>query len=116
MKLLFILLSLQSCASYQGAREYTQTTHYRVKGVKCPTTHYFDYDSQSCLPVLSHYINAEDNPSGVSIDQSHTYNSSPDFKKPTNKPEKPKGRYNPTRPQKKINCRFILDNINKCTL
>jgi len=123
-KLLIILLLTTSCANYHGVRDYSKTTHYHVLGVKCNTGYYYSYDTDHC--VKDHYVNSEDNPSGVSIDLNHSFKNksdlkiaikpSPDFKKPTNKRIKPKGLYNPTRSHNKINCRFILDNINKCSL
>lgn len=127
MRLLIICLLLSSCA--YAPKTYTVTQKYRVLGVKCPSTYYFNYETQSCV-VERHYINAEDNPSGVSIDVQRSFKSSPEaLKAPLDNysskerakiKELTKNHLNSVNKQKQnnvkkaVDCRFILSNINKC--
>lgn len=113
MKLLIILLLTTSCANYHGVREYSQITKYRVLGVKCAQGYYYSYDTNHC--AREHYVNAEDNVNGVSIDLKKTYKSSPDHVIVLNKRVSPKTNAK-LAAKAKIDCKVILDNINKCSL
>lgn len=113
MKYLTLLL-LVSCA-YQP-KTYTVTQRYRVIGVKCAQGYYYSYQTSHC--EIDRYVRAEDNPSGVSIDQTHTYSSPGASRAPMDTllpSERAKVRALTKRPLKRqLDCQKLFKQINRC--
>jgi len=117
MKYLLLLL-LVSCAQYEP-KTYVQTTRYHVIGVKCAPGYYYSYDTKHCKP--EHYINAEDNPSGVSIDRVNTVQSSPERQIRANERVLVKINTKTSvkvktdlKPNKRLSCEAVFKEMNRC--
>jgi hypothetical protein len=106
--LIISLLLLQSCAS--ELKSYRKVTTYTEVGVKCAQEYYYSLRYGKCMVLPSNY-----SPSGVSIETIHSFKPSLDRVISLNKrvSHKTKGI---TKTKPKIDCKVILDNINKCSL
>lgn len=113
MKYLTLLL-LVSCA-YQP-KTYTVTQRYKVIGVKCAQGYYYSYEYNAC--VKENYVSAQDNPSGVSIDRTHTYSSPEAPRAPMDAflpSERAKVRALTKKPLKRqLGCQKLFKQINRC--
>lgn len=108
MKLLIILLLCTSCAS--GLKSYSRKTIYTEVGIKCAQEYYYSLRYGKCVYMPPTY-----SPSGISSPPTITYTSSPDRRIALNAPVLRKTKTK-VRAKTKINCKVILDNINKCSL
>ena len=109
MKLLIIsLLLLQSCAS--ELKSHRKIITYTEVGIKCSQEYYYSLRYGKCVYMPPTY-----SPSGVSSIIEHSFKPTPDRRIAQNAPvlRKPKAIVK-TKP--KIDCKVILDNINKCSL
>lgn len=118
MRILIICLLLSSCAQY-APKSYIKTIRYRELGIQCAQSYYFSYEYGKCvyLPPTTHYVNASDTPSGVSVDTAHSYRpgqdklikTSPDAQKRPNKRVLPK-----RQAQGRVDCQKVFIEANKC--
>ena len=102
--LIISLLLLQSCAS--ELKSYSRKTIYTEVGIKCSQEYYYSLRYGKCMVLPS---------SNPVLIITKTHKPSPDRQINLNKPVLRKTKAN-VRAKSKIDCKVILDNINKCSL
>ena len=105
--LLIPIILLQSCAS--DLKSYRKTIIYTEVGVKCAQEYYYSLRYGKCIYIPSTY-----SPSGVIPVIEKTYIPSPERHIRLNKRVSHKTKVM-SKAKPKIDCKLILDNINKCS-
>jgi hypothetical protein len=100
MKLIIIMSLAVSCAS--NLKSYRKVTNYTEIGVKCAQDYYYSLRYNKCIYMPGAI---------VSRTLTSTYKASPDTVISLSKPIKRKAKV-----VSKVDCKVILDNINKRSL
>lgn len=107
---LIILSTLASCITQQpSVKEYSVTKHYRIIGTKCSSNAYYSHELNKCVRAerVDALASQERNP-GNDLPVVDTISKKQAATK--RKPAKI------IRTYKKLDCAYILNNINKCTI
>lgn len=115
---LFLLSTLTSCITQQpSVKEYSITKHYRIIGTKCSSNAYYSHELNKCvraegmdaLASQERTPSTSPNPSPVS---GHQATDSISKKQSSTK----RKAIQVIRRSKKLDCAYVLNNINKCTI
>ena len=113
-KLIAIILisTLTSCTTITpSVKEYSVTKHYRIIGTKCSNNAYYSHELNKC--VRSELVAERMEPSGSRIPE----NDLPVVGTIQRKRSATKRKAIPViRRSKKIDCAYILNNINQCSI